>query len=262
MSVIRLLSQTPNPNIEQAKLIISRFSLRPLTLHSDNSPNTLPYLDSLNKIILEHGVAESADPLIPPPPPDPSEPNILDPSRNPVRQNFVKKIKVCLPSTRKRLRALRASLNDPISDSPPEMGAIIKIFWGGLWEEETLKPGSKRDKLAQKLLKKFHKRIDLTLIQKPTIETVTKVILNSGDSSSGPEGIPFSAYRALVDIVAPNLLSLSLYLILSLYRSLSAKHLSLQTPLVLITREDLVLFGYPSTRFAHSFLPSFLMGKE
>jgi len=154
IKVIRLLSESPAPNIDQAKIIFARFSLPPLSFNSDSSPNNHPYIDNLNKLIIEHGVAETEDPIIPPPP-DSKEPNLLDPSYKPDRHNFIKKMKVCLPSTRKRIRALRASLDDPLTDSPTAMGTLIKNFWGGLWEEMKMKPGSKREKLFQKLLKKF-----------------------------------------------------------------------------------------------------------
>jgi hypothetical protein len=212
ITVIRLLSITPTPDIEQAKAVISRFSLQPLSYHHDNTPNTHPYLKSLNILIKKHGEAEPVDADFVLPPTDPPVVNLLDPARSHTRPNFVKKAKVFLPSTRKRLRALRSSLDDPPSDSPLDMGVITKGFWGGLWEEVKLRPGSKRDRLLKKLMRKYKKRIDLGRIQLPDIEMVTRIILKSGDSSAGPDGIPFSAYRALVDIVAPNLLELILFL--------------------------------------------------
>ncbi len=53
----------------------------------------------------------------------------------------------------------------------------------------------------------YTKKLRRDLINKPTIELVTSTILESNNSSSGPDGIPFSVYRELVDIVSPCLLN-------------------------------------------------------
>ena len=86
------------------------------------------------------------------------------------------------------------------------MGKIIKDYWGKLWEKDPGEPNEEH--MTSYLNRKYNKKLNPDKITKPSLDVVTNTILGSNNSSSGPDGIPFSAYRALVDIVAPCLLDL------------------------------------------------------
>ena len=121
--------------------------------------------------------------------------------------NFIKEAKLFLPSTRKRLRGIREKQSEQPTTVPEDMGRIIKKFWGGLWEKDDTEQTC--PKMERYLRRTYPKRLDNELLIKPSIELITNTILDSNNSSSGPDGIPFSVYRELVDIVSPCLLELT-----------------------------------------------------
>jgi len=121
--------------------------------------------------------------------------------------NFIKEAKLFLPSTRKRLRGIREKQSDQPTSDPEDMGRIIKNFWGGLWEKDETEQSC--PEMNSYLRQTYPKRLDEELLLKPSIELVTNTILDTNNSSSGPDGIPFSIYRELVDVVSPCLLELT-----------------------------------------------------
>ncbi len=190
-NIIRFLSSPSQTSRNKATALASRFGLAPPSL-SNFSPS--PFLDALNTVLKEAEV--EPPPSNNPPPQDASPPKL--PS-----YNFIKEIKPCLPSTRPRLRALRPDLNTPPSSDPAKMGEYISSYYGSLW---SLSESPSQD--LDDFLKRFPKSIDLDLIQAPSRELVNQAIINSGNSSTGPDGIPFTAYRTLIDYAAPLLFNL------------------------------------------------------
>jgi ribonuclease HI len=57
-------------------------------------------------------------------------------------------------------------------------------------------------------LKWYKKKVSPELIKKPDIFMVTRAIMGANDSAAGPDGIPFGAYKAILDIAATELLEL------------------------------------------------------
>jgi hypothetical protein len=83
--------------------------------------------------------------------------------------------------------------------------ASSKSSGGGLWEEDpnyAFSPGPFFDEFH------FNKEIDRTEVLQPTNDLTTSAIMGSSDSSTGPDGIPFAAYRILVDFASPLLFNL------------------------------------------------------
>jgi ribonuclease HI len=135
-------------------------------------------------------------PFAAPPPVPPPPAAFVSPSRP--RPSFLKEAKRLLPSTRKRLCALRAAPGGALTSDPAEMGALIDKAWGEVWSAQP-----RDDFPLEEEMEEYHATIDASLIRDPTLEGVTRAILESGDSSVGPDGIPFCLYRLLLEITSP-----------------------------------------------------------
>jgi ribonuclease HI len=120
-------------------------------------------------------------------------------------EHIIDRIKTLLPSTRKKLAVLSPPTTDgggaDTTDVPAEMAGIIKSYWSRIWQ---------RDKSAPRLrriishLNYYNKTIpDHLMPIMPNQDQVEECILKSGNSSPGPDGIPFSAHRLLHDYAAP-----------------------------------------------------------
>jgi exonuclease III len=120
------------------------------------------------------------------------------------KPNVLKQIKLTLPSTRRRLTAILdpSNPNDPPTTNPSRMTAVAKEFWGQLW---SAKPDD-QDRIDQ-YLSSYRTRIR-SPIQKPTLHQVEQYINQTNNSTPGPDGIPFEAYRILSHITAPLILNL------------------------------------------------------
>ena len=138
------------------------------------------------------------DPTVPhpnelphPPTPAPKHPPSL-PRRN--RKCLAAQLKARLPSTRTRLRALRASLSSPPTSDPVKMAGMAAGFWGVEW---TAWEGTSPDDY----LEGYQNRIfDGKSISPPSLTLFKQAIMSSNDSAPGPNGIPYVAYRCLCDI--------------------------------------------------------------
>ena len=120
-------------------------------------------------------------------------------------------IKITLPSTRPSVHALRSTLSDPPVSSPDLLGHIISDHYSSLW-----KASSSDDDFREGYLADYNKEICSSLLNEPSLELVNRAIVLAPASSRGPDGIPFSAYKALKDIAAPILLDCARDLCLNL----------------------------------------------
>jgi len=121
---------------------------------------------------------------------------------------LLQKLKLELPSNRKRMRFLQADNNSTITNKPLEMANIIKGFWSKVWEEREDAP---TNKVLNKYFNNYNKHISITP-KIPSIEIMTTNIKNTNNSCAGPDGIPFAFYRELIDI-SPKLLRDTLILL-------------------------------------------------
>jgi ribonuclease HI len=112
----------------------------------------------------------------------------------------VGKIKMHLPSTRVRLRALRKNLATLPTTDPDLMAALAAAYWSKIWAarapEECISP----DAYFQFFQKSLPEDQAPTL---PTEQEISDCIAGSNNSCAGPDGIPFSAWRALRELAAP-----------------------------------------------------------
>jgi ribonuclease HI len=148
--------------------------------------------------------------------------------------NILKQLKLALPSSKRPIRTLRESETEEAFDDPQEMARITVSYYKPLW---TSRDGTRAPAHLLKVktfLGKFCKKIS-KIPEKPTIELVREAILESGNSSAGPDGIPFVVYRKMINIAAPILHGILLQLMDEFSGSLADFNLA---RLVLIAKKD------------------------
>lgn len=109
-----------------------------------------------------------------------------------------------LPNTRQRITALHDATNDCLTSDPNEMTHIANSFWRDKWSKKPVHDPSRLFRIYGKKLS-----IQPTPI---TLETVTKAIMSTNNSSPGPNGVPFAAYRAVVRVAATVFLNMIIFL--------------------------------------------------
>lgn len=122
-----------------------------------------------------------------------------DPLVKPGRQrktNFLKSAKNTLPSESETLTHLITDEGDRITESGG-MADLLKKSWEPIWGH--VDPDKK---IISDYLTDYTKSIDAPP-PKMSEEHFRTVMSKPRDSSTGPDGIPFSIYRLLVDIAAP-----------------------------------------------------------
>jgi ribonuclease HI len=100
-----------------------------------------------------------------------------------------------LPKDSQSIRCIFDQDNDCITDDPDRVTQIAKNFWGNKWLH---KPTSD----PTLLFRCYGKRIAAAPAA-ITVDTVIEAILDSNDSAVGPDGVPFAAYRAVVEVAGP-----------------------------------------------------------
>jgi ribonuclease HI len=100
-----------------------------------------------------------------------------------------------LPNSRTKLSQLYDASTERITNDPDRMTAIAANFWKDKWN-------GKGTYDAKPLFDLYGKKIAVQPIP-ITLDLIIDIINNTEDSAPGPDGIPFAAYRAVVDIAAP-----------------------------------------------------------
>ena len=90
------------------------------------------------------------------------------------------------------------------SHDPPTMddagkSQVTKDFWGKVWSPRPTVPSSKS---RSDFLRDYTKKLDTSLLDPPTLASVTQAIKESNNSAAGPDGIPFAAWRAVPEVAA------------------------------------------------------------
>jgi ribonuclease HI len=150
--------------------------------------------DDWHKIWTDHSTPGFVpDPTTLPFPPD-------KPKTAKKKEHIATQLKACTPSTRIRIRSMVSSVGSAPTDDPLEMAKISRDFWRPTW--------AARNSPCPKAYLSGHKnRLPFGhLIPLPKLEQIVGAIMSSNDSAPGPDGIPYLAYRLLVDLVAPVLL--------------------------------------------------------
>ena len=128
----------------------------------------------------------------------------------PKKINALKELKLRLPSTRSKIQVLRAGPDHSPSNDPKIIGPVIQEYYSRIWKASSV--GSDRSGSLHKYLEDYDRRINLDEIKPITIELVQKAIHMAPDTSPGPDGVPFSAYKAIVELAGPIILDVCLFL--------------------------------------------------
>jgi len=119
--------------------------------------------------------------------------------------NYWEQLNMILPNERKRLAGLRKTATSQIFTDPEGMASIATPYYKELWRHHE-RMSSQRSP-AQYL--SFYRKT-IAIRNKPRLPTISQaigVINGSGNSTAGPDGIPFAALRASTANVAPVLLA-------------------------------------------------------
>ncbi len=105
-----------------------------------------------------------------------------------------------LPGSKARIPHLRQEQADPPCFSEAGKSSIATKFWSNVWA-----PRSNRasDSVRESFLSGYSKRVDSSLLSTPSLENVADAIKRSNNSSPGPDGVPFAAWRAAPDLASP-----------------------------------------------------------
>ena len=90
------------------------------------------------------------------------------------------------------------------------MAKVAKSYWEKIWAPRS-PPASDKDRSA--FLSNENKRVEPSLIPTPSLASGEAAIARSKNTSPGPDGVPFSAWRAAPDLAAPLLFGALLLLL-------------------------------------------------
>jgi hypothetical protein len=82
--------------------------------------------------------------------------------------------------------------------SEKEKSTLSKVYWSKIWG----KPPTVDQRERVEFLRDYVKQFDHSLCHKPDLGLI-RTIIDRNDSSPGPDGIPFAAWRAASDLAAP-----------------------------------------------------------
>jgi hypothetical protein len=115
--------------------------------------------------------------------------------------NMLQQIKFQLPNNRERLRQVRAAAHLPPTSIPAEMATVARGFWSVTWAPRANGP---TDEEISNHIQGYTPKIPIDLSPNiPDIDSIINSILATGDSSPGPDGIPFAFYRLFVEEISP-----------------------------------------------------------
>jgi ribonuclease HI/exonuclease III len=186
---IRTLRAINNNNLILANTLVSQDST--LTHVIDNDDINIGKLKSF---IVNHRSNDK------PQPPDSSDKDLLSKK---FKVNYLEQLSQSLPNDKLRFHSLRKNVDSPPTDDPEEMSNIASEFWSPNWSWDAYDHLSASKLLKPSILGNGFDRTITKDVDQVDVVYVTEVILESGDTACGPDGIPFSVYKALCDIAAP-----------------------------------------------------------
>ena len=102
------------------------------------------------------------------------------------------------PKERQRISALRDE-EGSFTEDPNKMANIAHGFWQKHFEDKNLKV----KKLPRYLRRHYKNKKISEEVRKIDLQNMKQIIMESGDTAPGPDGVPFFVYRRFVDLVAP-----------------------------------------------------------
>jgi hypothetical protein len=125
--------------------------------------------------------------------------NDIHPNKtNQCKRQILQKLKANIPRTPSCLEAIWDPVAARIVDDPAEVAATVTEHWQRVFNKVDVD-----HELMHEWLGGYAKRVNATVADlTPSLQQVKTAILASGPSSPGPDGIPFEAYKAVVDTSA------------------------------------------------------------
>ena len=204
---VQLLRLVTTPHLSLTKIsyhITTYPQYQPLLqgrFRPDGTVDTTALEQRLQELLDEAGVEPTVDDELRPQAPPDDGSSKGDPS-----PNLARILKLALPSSRACLKGLRPNgLTSPPTNKPHAKAKIAKTFWQAQWEDDCRVSEDDCDRYCASDLPTWD---DGLVASRVTLATVTDSILATNNTSAGPDGIPFRAYRCLVDIAAPLVLSI------------------------------------------------------
>jgi hypothetical protein len=108
------------------------------------------------------------------------------------------------PSTRTRIGPLRIDASQPECSSDDERSDLAASYWSNIWKKRDAPPP---DAHLAPFLANYKKKVKLPLCVSPSLDDISSAIRNSNNSTPGPDGVSFAAWRAAPDLAAPVLLA-------------------------------------------------------
>ncbi len=137
------------------------------------------------------------------------EPGVASPPHK-QKVNALKELKFKLPSTRTKIEALRVGPEKTPSNKPAEIGPLIQEHYGRIWKSAEV--GENRQESLDYYLKDYDRRIDPKDVLEIDIGLVENAIRMAPATSPGPDGIPFSAFKANIALAGPIILDVCRFL--------------------------------------------------
>lgn len=106
-------------------------------------------------------------------------------------KNFLQNASDSLPFQGARFDTMRPTLHQPTTDVPKQMAKMSAKFWKHIWQLHTTGTTGTTAYLET------YDRPPIEAPDLPTLQEVEAQITNSKNTSPGPNGVPFAAYRAL-----------------------------------------------------------------
>ena len=117
------------------------------------------------------------------------------PPRRPRAYNKLESLGRSLPSSRKKLTAVRLDADSPLHKDPDKVTAICASYWSKIWTQQAPPP------TAADYLQRYGKRVE-GIIAIPGAKSIAKVIRRTNNSAPGPDGIPFRAWKAVGELAS------------------------------------------------------------
>ena len=118
----------------------------------------------------------------------------------PTYVNVVKDLASKAPSGRSRVGGLRLDPDSPEAISDEDRSKVAASFWSKIWSARNPRPPLSE---LKSFLSHYNKKVNSSLCPFPSLDDVRFSIENSSDSTAGPDGISFAAWRAVPDLAAP-----------------------------------------------------------
>ena len=128
----------------------------------------------------------------------------------PKKSNALHELKLKLPSTRSKIDVLRVGPNKTPSNDPLEVGPLIQDYYGKIWSAVDVGPD--RQNNLREYLDDYDRRVEPDDVLEISLDLVRKAILMAPSTSPGPDGVPFSAFKANIEIAGPIILEVCRFL--------------------------------------------------